>query len=131
MDSAFLRELADIPGAERIAWYGLQKPRSPEPPPLRGFIDLSPHMSDFMDAARMATCLDLIVTVDASMAHLAGFLGLPAIVLLARFPDWRWGLGEVTPWYPSLKLLRQPSHGDWKGAMEKLKTEIQRRMLLT
>jgi len=127
MSPAMLRGLADVPGArrvERIAWYGLQKPAPVEPPDLPGFTDLSRHLGDFMDTARIAKRLDLVVTVDTSVAHLAGVLGLPAIVLLAFMPDWRWGLGETSPWYPSLTLLRQPAHGDWGSVIEMLKREI-------
>jgi hypothetical protein len=132
MDPKFLSGLADVPGAERISWYGLQKPPSLEliePPPLPAFADLSQYMGDFLDTARLARRLDLIVTVDTSMAHLAGLLGVPAIVLLAHFPDWRWGLGETTPWWPDLTLVRQPSHGDWAGAVERLKAEMARRLV--
>jgi len=121
MNPRFLDELADIPG---IAWYGLQKPPSVDPPKLPGFVDLSPHMGDFMDTAQIIKQLDLIVTVDTSMAHLAGFLGIPAIVLLAYLPDWRWGLGEHTPWYPTLTLLRQTAHGDWRGSIALLRQRI-------
>jgi tetratricopeptide (TPR) repeat protein len=129
MDPKFLRGLADVPGAGKISWYGLQKPPPLEPPDLPGFADLSPHMGDFLDTARLVRRLDLVVTVDTSMAHLAGLLGVPAIVLLAHFPDWRWGLGEATPWYPDTALIRQASHGDWAGAVEKLKAEMARRIV--
>jgi hypothetical protein len=124
MPPELLAGLAGLPGAEKISWYGLQKPPAAEPPALPGFTDLSPRMGDFLDTARLAARLDLVVTVDTSVAHLAGLLGLPAIVMLAHVPDWRWGLGETTPWYPGLALVRQPSHGDWGGAVEKLKREI-------
>ena len=124
MNPRFLDKLADMDG---IAWYGLQKPPSAEPPGLPGFIDLSPRMGDFMDTAQIARQLDLIVTVDTSMAHLAGFLGIPAVVLLAYLPDWRWGLNdEHTIWYPysDFLLVRQPAHGDWNGAVDLLRARI-------
>jgi ADP-heptose:LPS heptosyltransferase len=114
--------LADIP---RIAWYGLQKPPSTEPPNLPGFIDLSCHMGDFLDTAQIARQLDLIVTVDTAMAHLAGSLNLPAIILLHYLPDCRWGIkGQHSPWYQSLTLLRQPAHSDWHGTINLLKERI-------
>ncbi|MDR0499139.1 MAG: tetratricopeptide repeat protein, partial [Holophagales bacterium] len=118
MNPRLLDTLADIPD---IAWYGLQKTYATDPPNLPGFIDMSPHMGDFMDTAQIVRQLDLIITVDTSMAHLVGFLGLPAIVLLTYMPDWRWGLDEHTPWYPTLKLLRQSAHNDWKGTVSLLK----------
>jgi hypothetical protein len=121
MNPRFLDDLAGIPG---IAWYGLQKPPSIEPPNLPGFTDMSPHMGDFMDTAQIARQLDLIVTVDTSMAHLAGSLYLSTIVLLPYLPEWRWGLGEYTPWYPTLTLLKQPSPNDWKAVVSLLKQRI-------
>jgi ADP-heptose:LPS heptosyltransferase len=124
MDPKFLGGLADVPGAERISWYGLQKPPAAEPPDLPGFTDLSPHMGDFLDTARIIARLDLVVTVDTSTAHLAGSLGIPTVVLLPHLPEWRWGLGGTTPWYPTARLIRQASPGDWGGAVEKLKAEI-------
>jgi Flp pilus assembly protein TadD len=114
--------LADIPG---IAWYGLQLPPAPEPPKLPGFTDLSHRMGAFLDTAQLIKQLDLVVTVDTSLAHVAGFLGLPAIILLAYLPDWRWGINEPhSPWYPSLALLRQPAHGDWQEVARLLKERI-------
>jgi ADP-heptose:LPS heptosyltransferase len=82
-------------------------------------------MGDFLDTAQIVKKLDLVVAVDTSVAHLAGLLGRPGIVLLAYMPDWRWGLGlSATRWYPSLALVRQPSHGDWEGAISLLKERI-------
>lgn len=121
MSPSVFDELADLPG---VAWYGLQKPPAAKPPGLPGFIDLSAHLGDFLDTAQIAAQLDLVITVDTAVAHMAGLLGLPAIVLLAYMPDWRWGLGDGTPWYPSLTLIRQPKHGDWAGAMGMLKERI-------
>jgi hypothetical protein len=121
--------LADIQGPRRIAWYALQKPISPDPPRLPGIRDMSPHMGDFLDTAQLVRQMDLIVTVDTSMAHLAGSLGVPTIVLLLQtMPEWRWGLEETTPWYPTITLLRQPAECDWRSVMRELKIEIGRRM---
>jgi hypothetical protein len=127
MDAKLLDELADIPG---VAWYGLQKPSAAAPlvfPALPGLIDLSPYMGDFLDTAQILEKLDLVVSVDTSVAHLAGLLGRQGVVLLTYMPDWRWGLGQTaTRWYPSLGLVRQPSHGDWRGAISLLKEKISR-----
>ena len=126
MDAKLLDGLADMPSASKeIAWYGLQKLPSSSPPALPGFADLSPYMGDFLDTAQILKKLDLVVAVDTSVVHLAGLLGRPCIVLLAFMPDWRWGLGGAsTPWYPSLQLVRQPSHGDWRGAVGAIKGKI-------
>jgi tetratricopeptide (TPR) repeat protein len=130
IDPALFAVLGDIPG---VAWYGLQKRSSDEPPDapavppdpdLPGFADMSGHMGDFMDTAQITACMDLLVTVDTSMAHLAGTLGIPTIVLLMYRGDWRWGLDETTPWYPTVKLLRQSERGGWPPVLENLKGEI-------
>jgi hypothetical protein len=129
IDPRIFGALADVPGADaRIAWYGLQK----DPvglPDLPAFTDMSGHMGDFMDTARITAGMDLVATVDTSMAHLAGTLGVPTYVLLPHnMPDWRWGLGEATPWYPAVRLLRRAA-GGWEGVVEKLKEEIAGRMV--
>jgi len=81
--------------------------------------DLSPHLSDFADTAAALVALDLLITVDTAVAHLAGALGRPAWVLLPYAPDWRWLRDRTdTPWYPSLRLFRQSAPGDWAGVIE-------------
>lgn len=75
---------------------------------------LGPELTDFAETAGAILALDGVVTVDTSVANLAGALGAPACVLLHDAPDWRWGLsGGRTPWYPTLKLFRQRRPGDW------------------
>jgi Flp pilus assembly protein TadD len=121
MSQRHLDTLADLTG---IAWYSLQIPPSPEPPALPGLIDMSPHISDFMDTAQIIKQLDLIVTVDTSVAHLAGSLNIPTIVLLQYIPEWRWGLKEHTPWYPTLTLIKTPGVHDWDGAIALLREQL-------
>ncbi|MFN7308535.1 MAG: glycosyltransferase family 9 protein, partial [Acetobacteraceae bacterium] len=78
--------------------------------------DWGPDITDFGTAAAMIAALDLLVTVDTAMAHLAGALGVPALVLLPHVPDWRWGIsGEKSRWYASLRLFRQQHPGDWSA----------------
>lgn len=80
---------------------------------------------DFLETAqRMATC-DLLITVDTSVAHLAGALGVPCWVLLATPPDWRWGLVEdTTPWYRRVTLYRQPVAGDWASVFQRVRADL-------
>ena len=73
---------------------------------------------DFIDTAAVIANCDLLISADSGVVHLAGALGLPAWVALRHVPEWRWGLhSERTPWYPSLRLFRQPSHGDWASVI--------------
>lgn len=86
--------------------------------------DLSPEATgaqDFEDTAAIIRDLKGVVTVDTSVAHLAGAMGKPTYLLLARNPDWRWGVrGERTIWYPSMRLLRQEHQGDWGPVIQQL-----------
>jgi tetratricopeptide (TPR) repeat protein len=76
--------------------------------------DLSARLTDFTETAAALAALDLVITVDTSVAHLAGALGRPVWLLLPFAPDWRWGLGSAeSRWYPTMRLLRQTQAGDW------------------
>lgn len=81
--------------------------------------DLGSGLTDFAHTAHVLRQLDLLITADTAIAHLAGALGLPVWVLLPFAPDWRWMLRRAdSPWYPSMRLFRQPAPGDWAGAIK-------------
>lgn len=81
--------------------------------------DLAPATGDMADTAAQMAHLDLIITVDTSVAHLAGALGRPVWTLLQFVPDWRWMMGrEDSPWYPTMRLFRQPRPGDWTPVID-------------
>jgi hypothetical protein len=91
-------------------------------------LDLGSRLTDFVDTAAAVSCLDLVVCVDTALAHLAGALGKPVWLAVASAPDWRWLLGRPdSPWYPTLRLFRQPSPGDWQSVFAQLAAALRQR----
>ncbi len=99
-------------------YYSLQiGGERPEPWPEQ-LIDLSPLIHDYADTAALIDQLDLVVTVDTSVAHVAGALGKPFWLLLPYAPDWRWLLQEqLGPWYGQMRMFRQARLGEWRGVI--------------
>ncbi len=82
-----------------------------------------------MDSAAVMTNLDLVITPDTSVAHLAGALGVPVWVALPFAPDWRWLLDrQDSPWYPTLRTFRQREWGDWNEVFERITRELATRL---
>jgi hypothetical protein len=81
----------------------------------------------FMDTAAIMKKLDLVITSDTATAHLAGALGVRVWLALPFLPDWRWLLArEDSPWYPTMRLFRQPRWGDWPAVFERMAAELVR-----
>ncbi len=121
--------LASLSETHGIHFYSLQQgAKSAEgtaPPPGMRLTDLTADLHTFDDTAALLMNLDLLLTVDTAGAHLAGGLGRPVWTLLPFFGDWRWGLeGETTPWYPTMRLFRQPSAGDWTSVFADLREAL-------
>ena len=125
--SCSLEDLAPLGAIEGIAWFGLQKGRE-ETRCSAGSLELEPlgpDIVDFSDTAAILTCLDLVISVDTSTVHLAGAMGIPVWTLLPFVPDWRWMTGRSdSPWYPTMRLFRQPQPGDWAHVVAEVGNEL-------
>jgi len=89
--------------------------------------DFDPGPDAFLDSAAVMDCLDLVITLDSALAHLAGALGRPVWVALKQVPDWRWFLDRSdSPWYPSMRLFRQKTEGDWSSVFAAMESQVRR-----
>jgi len=123
----FLPLLDDL--GDEITFVSLQKDVRTEDAALlkaRGdVLDYGGALEDFSDTAALISQLDLIISVDTSVAHLAGALGKPVWILLTYFPDWRWLLGrDDSPWYPTARLFRQDSSRTWGGVIARVRRAL-------
>ena len=124
-----LSELADLPG---VSFVSLQKGpgASQSPPPALSLHDWTNDLHDFGETAALIEALDLVISVDTAVVHLAGALGRP-VWLLNRFDRcWRWLLNrDDSPWYPSLRQFRQIQPGDWSSVLRNVRAELGTRSL--
>jgi tetratricopeptide (TPR) repeat protein len=126
MPLAALAPLCDLTG---VAWFNLQKGAAQTqlahlPETLRPH-DLTADLNDFADTAALIDGLDLVISVDTSVAHLAGALGKPVWVLLPANSDWRWLENRSdSPWYPSARLFRQTTLGDWAPVIAQVRDAL-------
>lgn len=107
---AALDQANDVPFADRLILPGADFDSGPDA---------------FLDSAALMTALDLVITSDTAIAHLAGALGRPTLLALRRWPDWRWLLDRPdTPWYPQMRLFRQATDGDWDGVFARIAAAV-------
>ena len=93
-------------------------------------LDIGPELKSFVDTAAVVSQLDLVISVDTSVAHLAGALDRPVWILLPYVPDWRWLLHRTdSPWYPTARLFRQSETRDWRTVVQQVRTELDSLML--
>lgn len=123
--------LVELLGGADVEWLSLQVgPRRDELASLETtiaarVIDASPVLRDFGDTAQAIATCDMIVSVDTSVAHLSGALGIPTVLMLPFVPDWRWQIARRdTPWYRSVRLLRQPMAGAWSHVIREVHRAI-------
>jgi glutathione S-transferase len=129
--SIALARFAALLAASGIEFVNIQKDITPaDAAALRGhanLIQIGDELRDFADTAAVISLLDLVVSADTSVVHLAGALGRPVWVLLPFSPDFRWLLGrEDSPWYPTARLFRQPRFGDWESVLARVRDELER-----
>jgi tetratricopeptide (TPR) repeat protein/GT2 family glycosyltransferase len=127
--SCSLKFFEPLTKIEGVQLYGLQKGRAAgqmeEYTGTINVINISQHFDDFTETAAAIQNLDLIISVDTSVLHLAGAMGKPAWALLPYAPEWRWMLErQDSPWYPTMRLFRQKQWGQWKPVFESIGREL-------
>ncbi len=119
--------LANIPGVQLISLQKHTGSSGVTNLDQLPFIDLGNMLNDWADTAAIIANLDLVIGVDTGVIHLAATMGKPTWTLLAYRPDWRWQLGrEDSPWYPTMRLFRQPTRCDWNSVFERVAQELSR-----
>ncbi len=115
--------------SDSVEWHSLQKEyRETDLAVLESMPQVSQHQDalvDFSDTAALIECLDLVITVDTSVAHLAGALGKPVWIMLPHVPDYRWLTDrDDSPWYDSVRLYRQQTSGDWSSVTDQIMSDL-------
>jgi hypothetical protein len=124
--------LGELPSVRLISMqhgFGCEQIAVQEPPlPIETFDGIDHCRGAFMDTAAILTQLDMLVTSDSAIAHLAGALHVPTCLVLPHVCDWRWGIsGESTPWYPRTRLYRQTRPGDWAEVLARVANDLHKR----
>ncbi len=119
-----LAAFAPLAGVAGLSLYSLQWGEGAAQlasQPQLGIRDFGDAIRDFSEMAALAASLDVVISVDTSVTHLAGAMGTPAWLLAAHAPEWRWLLDrDDSPWYPSVRIFRQQKNGDWPGVIERV-----------
>jgi tetratricopeptide (TPR) repeat protein len=125
--SITLSQLGPLMQLPDIAWISLQKQSTSPLQSAGGLHDWTADLRDFSDTAALISRLDLVISVDTAVAHLAGALGKPVWMLLAFVPDWRWMLHRTdSPWYPTMRLFRQTEPGNWHTPIAEMASALRR-----
>ncbi|MET0320033.1 MAG: tetratricopeptide repeat protein [Duganella sp.] len=128
-----LQTLAPLAFVEGVTFVSLQKgaaeAQAAQPPSGMRLLAIASELHDFADTAAVIANLDLVISVDTAVAHLAGAMGKPCWLLLPDYRcDWRWMTArDDTPWYPAMRLFRQPTGGDWDGVVSALAAALAHR----
>ena len=119
---ALLKPLEALPG---VVWHSFHMEPGTEQP-FPGIIPMGPVVrGNFADTAYALSAMEQLITVDTATAHLAGALGIPTSLMITAHPDWRWLMGRNdSPWYPGMRLYRQPEPGNWPAVIEKVRSDL-------
>jgi Flp pilus assembly protein TadD len=124
---ASLGQFAPLSAIADVTFFSLRKdasgalPSPVTPPAGMNFVDWTAELDDFADTAGLIANLDLVISTDTAVAHLAGAMGKPMWLLLSTSCDWRWFTdGQGSPWYPTMRLFRQDRWGDWAGPIDRV-----------
>jgi Tfp pilus assembly protein PilF len=126
-----LEQLAPLAAAKRVRFFSVQKgaasQQAKNPPAEMTITDFTAEIHNFADTAAMVSNLDLVITVDTAVVHVAGAIGRPVWIMVPIRPDWRWLIkGDATPWYPATRIFRQNERGNWGDVIERVSSELQR-----
>ena len=127
--SSLLKDWSNLFDMKNITFYSIQKGEKvaeiEQSELQKKVVNLDSKINDFLDTAHIVNNLDLVISVDTSVAHLTGALGKPVWVLLPYSADWRWMTKrEDSPWYPSARLFRQDENKEWKTLLPDLKKAL-------
>jgi ADP-heptose:LPS heptosyltransferase len=120
---ALLAPFKDVPN---VTFYNLQKDATSEDLQATqlNLIDHTPQLHDLAETAALMMNLDLVISCDTAVPHLAAAIGRPTWTLLAFNADWRWLRGSTTPWFPGMKLFRQRAPGEWQPVIDQVAAEL-------
>ncbi len=125
--STHLKTLEPLLSTKGVSFVSLQKEipeRDVDFLKSSNILSLNSVLADFSDTAALVDCMDLVIATDTSVPHLAGAMGKPLWMLLGSHADWRWGLTDRCPWYPTARLFRQKTPNDWSGVMDAVAGEL-------
>jgi ADP-heptose:LPS heptosyltransferase len=115
----------DVPGVDFYCFNRDLKAGDAEILPHYKITNLIAKLTDFAEASKLIGQMDLVITCDTATAHLAGGMGKKVWVMLPFAPDWRWLTGRTdSPWYPTMRLFRQPVAGDWASVVDEVKKAL-------
>lgn len=122
--SVAVPELTPLGSVTGVDYFSLQIAEEVEKP-VFPLIDITMLINDFADTAALVSQMDMVISIDTAVAHLAGSLGIRTWLLVPYAPDWRWGLErEDSPWYPCMRLYRQQKRGEWGEVLERVAAEL-------